>query len=84
MYADIKLCLGNAHITCSIAEATAAAGRIISVRSSGPQKEQARMPSGRNPAKVEFKNVYFTYKDRDIPVLQGINLKVGRLKASKT
>jgi ABC-type bacteriocin/lantibiotic exporter with double-glycine peptidase domain len=60
----------------SIAEATAAAGRILSVRKYGPENELARMPPGKSPAKVEFKNVYFTYKDRDVPVLQGINLKV--------
>jgi ATP-binding cassette, subfamily B (MDR/TAP), member 1 len=60
----------------SIAEATAAAGRIISVRQSGPDRKQPRMPAGKKPASIEFQNVQFTYKDRDIPVLQGVNLRV--------
>jgi ATP-binding cassette subfamily B (MDR/TAP) protein 1 len=60
----------------SIAEATAAAGRIIGIRPSKEIETQPRMPHGRGPAKVEFQNVYFTYKDREVPVLQGVNIRV--------
>ena len=34
------------------------------------------MPAGRGPASVEFDNVTFTYPERHIPVLKGVNLKV--------
>ena len=73
---ETKLYFCKTNNMASIAEATAAAGRILSVRKSGPENEQPRMPPSKSPAKVEFKNVHFTYKDRDVPVLQGINLKV--------
>jgi ABC-type multidrug transport system fused ATPase/permease subunit len=34
------------------------------------------MPAGRGPASVEVQNVTFTYPERHLPVLNGINLKV--------
>jgi ATP-binding cassette, subfamily B (MDR/TAP), member 1 len=60
----------------SIVEATAAANRIISVRPTGTKKVLRPLPPGKGPAGVEFQNVHFSYKGRDVPVLTGVNIKV--------
>jgi ABC-type transport system involved in cytochrome bd biosynthesis fused ATPase/permease subunit len=61
----------------SIVEATAAMNRIISIR---PSKAETRIDAALLPSDqqvgLEFKDVNFTYKGRDIPVIQGINIKV--------
>jgi ABC-type multidrug transport system fused ATPase/permease subunit len=66
----------NVLTSHSIVEATAAANRIISVRSTATKKVLRPLPPGKGPAAVEFQNVHFTYKDRDVPVLAGVNIKV--------
>jgi ATP-binding cassette subfamily B (MDR/TAP) protein 1 len=59
-------------------EATAAMNRIISIRplKSETESQLALLPSDQQVG-LEFKDVYFTYNGREIPVIQGINIKVG-------
>ena len=62
----------------SIVEATAAANRLIAIRSrrSDGNKRPPTLPHGSEPVAVEFQDIHFTYEDRDVPVLTGMNLKV--------
>jgi ABC-type transport system involved in cytochrome bd biosynthesis fused ATPase/permease subunit len=64
-------------ILYSIVEATAAANRIISIRPSKAEKQKLRsIPTGSEPVSVEFRDVHFTYAERDVSVLGGVNLRV--------
>lgn len=62
----------------NIASATSAANRILSMRTPNdappPKYEAIQEPEG--GVGVEFQNVYFTYKSRDVPVLSNLNIKV--------
>jgi ABC-type multidrug transport system fused ATPase/permease subunit len=62
----------------SIVEATASANRILSVR---PRKEEEDtnppMPLGTGAVGVQFQDVTFSYKGRNVPVLTNLSLKVG-------
>ncbi|TLD29668.1 P-loop containing nucleoside triphosphate hydrolase protein [Venturia nashicola] len=62
----------------NIVEATAAANRILSCRLSPAEREQQsrKMPTNDGPAGIEFKDVSFSYTDRDTTVLDRINLKI--------
>jgi ATP-binding cassette subfamily B (MDR/TAP) protein 1 len=61
----------------SVVEATASANRILSVR---PRKEDEdtnpHMELGKGAVGVEFQNVSFAYKGRNVPVLSNMSLKV--------
>jgi ATP-binding cassette, subfamily B (MDR/TAP), member 1 len=66
----------------NLAEATAATNRILALR---PTKADLEEPppkplgEGKDPSHavgIEFKDVHFTYKSRQIPVLTGLSLKV--------
>jgi ATP-binding cassette, subfamily B (MDR/TAP), member 1 len=61
----------------SVVEATASANRILSVR---PTKEDEDtnpyMELGKGAVGVEFQNVSFAYKGRNVPVLSNMSLKV--------
>jgi ATP-binding cassette subfamily B (MDR/TAP) protein 1 len=63
-----------------MAEATGAANRILSMR---PSKTKERDPEEFKTSKggvgVELRNVYFTYKSREVPVIANLNLKVSRV-----
>ncbi|KAF1996643.1 leptomycin B resistance protein pmd1 [Amniculicola lignicola CBS 123094] len=65
-------------VTPNMAEATAAANRILSLRThkdfKPPSYEKIESPPG--GVSVDFQNVYFTYKSRDVPVLSNLNIKV--------
>jgi len=64
-------------IAHSIAEATAAANRIIHVRPSAEdKKKKPDIPKGGRPASIQFHDVHFKYLGRDMPVLRGVNIKV--------
>ena len=63
----------------NMAQATAAANRIISLRPS--TKTDAVDPTGlitdtEGGIRIEIKNAYFKYPSRDVPVFRGLNLTV--------
>jgi len=62
----------------NIAEATAASNRIISMRP--PKDDGSRTPQPfqieNGSVGIEFRDVNFTYSNRSIPVLSGLNLKI--------
>jgi len=61
----------------NIAEATAAANRIIDVRPSlEDRKKKPDIPKGGRPASIHFHDVHFKYLGRDMPVLRGVNIKI--------
>lgn len=63
-----------------IAQATAAANRILSLRSKpnpSTLKATNTVDDNAGGAKIQFKNVHFKYPGRDIPVFAGLNLSVG-------
>ncbi|EDU43478.1 hypothetical protein A1F94_013780 [Pyrenophora tritici-repentis] len=62
----------------NMAQATASANRIISMRpqnTSGPSKYQP-LEQTTQGGSIEFQNVYFTYKSREVPVLSNLNIHV--------
>jgi ATP-binding cassette, subfamily B (MDR/TAP), member 1 len=65
-------------VISSIVEAAAAANRILSMRPTKEEKEHKPnlMPPGQGAVGIEFKDVYFSYKGRDVSVLGGLNLKI--------
>jgi ATP-binding cassette subfamily B (MDR/TAP) protein 1 len=62
----------------NMAQATGAANRIISLRpSTSSPKEKLEAPRDtRDGVSVEFRNVDFAYKSREVPVLSKLSLKV--------
>jgi ATP-binding cassette subfamily B (MDR/TAP) protein 1 len=62
----------------NMAQATGAANRIISMRKVKQEKEEewADMEDAGEGMSVEFRNVDFTYKSREVPVLSNLNIKV--------
>ncbi|KAF2502517.1 P-loop containing nucleoside triphosphate hydrolase protein [Lophium mytilinum] len=63
----------------NMAEATGAANRILSIRPAPPGKDDKKpqpFNKSEGPVGIEFRNVYFTYKGRDVPVITGLNLKI--------
>ena len=66
-----------------MAQASAAANRILSLRSTTPKPDAAevslvpRNDGGTGGVKIEFRNVYFKYPTRDVPVFTGLNFSVG-------
>lgn len=62
----------------NMAQATGAANRILSMR---PPKNAAPptytpLPAAEKGVGIDFQNVYFTYKSREVPVLSNLNLQV--------
>ncbi len=64
--------------TPSIAQATGAANRILGMRppKNAPLPSYAPLPNSENGVGIDFQNVYFTYKSREVPVLQNINMQI--------
>jgi ATP-binding cassette subfamily B (MDR/TAP) protein 1 len=62
----------------NMAQATGAANRIISMRATKrPDNGNCTdMKDGSGGVSVEFRNVDFTYKSREVPVLSNLNLRV--------
>lgn len=62
----------------NMAEATGAANRILSLRPSKDEKEvePEEFTKTEDAIGIEFKNVYFSYKSREVPVITGLNLKI--------
>jgi ATP-binding cassette subfamily B (MDR/TAP) protein 1 len=62
----------------NMAQATGAANRIISMRATPKEKDQSwiDMNDGSEGVSVEFRNVDFSYKSREVNVLSNLNLKV--------
>jgi ATP-binding cassette subfamily B (MDR/TAP) protein 1 len=64
----------------NVAQATAAANRILSFRQqpNSKSKDQKTIPLDKttDKADIEFKNVYFRYPTRSMPVFQNLNLKI--------
>ncbi|KAF2472343.1 P-loop containing nucleoside triphosphate hydrolase protein [Lindgomyces ingoldianus] len=62
----------------NMAQATGAANRILSMRAAQKEGEESwtKMREEKGAVSVEFQNVGFTYKSREIPVLSNLNLKV--------
>ncbi|KAI6439974.1 hypothetical protein MCOR22_007542 [Pyricularia oryzae] len=66
----------------NIAQATVAANRILDLRSTGDDDSQLSsllrgdLGQGDKGVKLEFKNVWFRYPTRDVPVLNGLDLTV--------
>jgi ATP-binding cassette, subfamily B (MDR/TAP), member 1 len=63
---------------CSLSEANAAANRIISIRPTKAELADKRkeVPPGEGAVGIEFKNVDFTYPDRNVKVLNKLNIKI--------
>jgi ATP-binding cassette subfamily B (MDR/TAP) protein 1 len=63
----------------NLAVATGAANRIIGMRPSTdlPPPKYDPVPDPPGGASIEFRNVCFSYKSRDTPVLSDLNIKVG-------
>jgi ATP-binding cassette subfamily B (MDR/TAP) protein 1 len=61
-----------------MAQATAAANRILSMRpnKNEPEPSYPELASTSQGASIEFRNVSFTYKSRDVPVLSNLNLHI--------
>ena len=61
-----------------MAEATGAANRILSMRPSKTKEERdpEEPKTSKGGVGVELRNVYFTYKSREVPVITNLNLKV--------
>jgi ATP-binding cassette subfamily B (MDR/TAP) protein 1 len=62
----------------NIANATAGANRILSSRHSSPgieHEHREALPSEKNP-NIDFKDVFFSYKSRNLPVLTGLNITI--------
>jgi ATP-binding cassette, subfamily B (MDR/TAP), member 1 len=68
----------NVLTFCSLSEATAAANRILALRPTKAELADKRkeMPPGEGAVGIEFKDVNFTYQDRNVPVLNKLNIKV--------
>lgn len=67
-----------------MAQASAAANRILSLRSTAKSTDPRRstvFEDGAGSARIEFKEVHFKYPTRDLPVFAGLNLSVGGTKA---
>lgn len=62
----------------NIAQATAAANRVISMRPSKKDLSSPPEPIAKSDGSVgiEFRNVFFTYKTRSVRVLSNLNIKV--------
>jgi ATP-binding cassette subfamily B (MDR/TAP) protein 1 len=62
----------------NMAQATGAANRIISMRATAKEEDGAWMDmnDGSEGVSVEFRNVDFSYKSREVNVLSNLNLKV--------
>jgi ATP-binding cassette subfamily B (MDR/TAP) protein 1 len=62
----------------NMAQATGAANRIISMRATKQTNNEdcVDMKDGSGGVSVEFRNVDFTYKSREVPVLSKLNLRV--------
>lgn len=62
----------------NMAQATGAANRILSLRTNEKDADEkwADMNDSEEGVSVEFRNVSFTYKSREVPVLSNLNLKV--------
>lgn len=63
----------------NLAEATAAANRVLSLRSKKDEIEESppkHLDDEDQAVSIEFKDVHFTYKSRQIPVLIGLSLKI--------
>ncbi|OCL04341.1 P-loop containing nucleoside triphosphate hydrolase protein [Glonium stellatum] len=62
----------------NIAEATGAANRILSMRPSKIKEERdpEEFKTSESGIGVQFQNVHFTYKSREVPVITGLNMKI--------
>jgi ATP-binding cassette subfamily B (MDR/TAP) protein 1 len=62
----------------NMAQATGAANRILSMRppKNAPPPSYPRLNNPTEGVGIEFQNVYFTYKSREVPVLSNLNLQV--------
>ncbi|KAH7071899.1 leptomycin B resistance protein pmd1 [Paraphoma chrysanthemicola] len=62
----------------NMAQATGAANRILSMRSTRTHDDEQNLEprEAKDGVSVEFRNVDFTYKSREVPVLSNLNLKV--------
>lgn len=65
-------------IAPNMAQATGAANRILSMRATRNEDREkwTEMSDAGDGASIEFRDVSFTYKSRDVPVLTSLNLKV--------
>ena len=62
-----------------MAQATAAANRILSLRETPKQTNlspSTTLNESEGGVQIEFKNVHFKYPTRDIPVFKGLNFAV--------
>ena len=61
-----------------MAQASAAANRIISIRSSGDGDSQGHehLEDTEGGASIELKSVHFSYPTRDVPVFKNLSLSV--------
>jgi ATP-binding cassette subfamily B (MDR/TAP) protein 1 len=61
----------------NMAQATAAANRILSFRIKPTIGEALqKVPKGNGGAELELRNIHFTYPTRDIPIFAGLNLTI--------
>jgi ABC-type transport system involved in cytochrome bd biosynthesis fused ATPase/permease subunit len=69
--------------TLDMAQASASANRILSLRSSRPEAEMSgeKLEKGEGGIEIEFKNVHFKYPTRDMEVFSGLDMKVRWLRS---
>ncbi|KAF4485680.1 multidrug resistance [Fusarium agapanthi] len=64
----------------NVAQVRAAANRILGLRDSqvkdGPEATGAKFVSNGDGVKIELANIHFKYPTRDVPVFQGLSLKI--------
>ncbi|KAK1990125.1 lipid A export ATP-binding/permease msbA [Colletotrichum falcatum] len=65
------------------AQAAAASDRVMSTRASvekdrSKTKDAGRMPPAKGGVEIQFRNVTFQYPTRDVDVLKGLNLTIGK------
>ena len=68
----------SSNIRIDIAQATAAANRILSfrVRDRELSKETSILQDADGGVKIEFQDVFFKYPTRDIPIFSGLSLTI--------
>jgi ABC-type bacteriocin/lantibiotic exporter with double-glycine peptidase domain len=61
-----------------MAQAATAANRILSMRpdKNTPEPSYPPLADASEGASIEFRNVNFTYKSRDVPVLSNLNIQI--------
>ncbi len=74
-----------ANVGADMAQAGAAANRILSFREQGKSEknEALQLQDTAGGVKIELEDLWFKYPTRDIPIFSGLNLTVSRPKMNR-